>query len=246
MTNDRTVDFGRTKIPESEKTRRVSDVFSTVAERYDIMNDVMSLGTHRLLKRVFCDSTGIRRGYQVLDVAGGTGDIAKLLADVVRPTGNIVVLDVNESMVNVGRDRLINAGRAEVQFVVGEAESIPLPDVSFDAITMAFGLRNMTDKEQVLKECHRVLKPGGRLSILEFSKPKSRRLSRAFDTYQRFWPIAGHFIAGSSGPYRYLVESIEQHPTQEALLMLLEVAGFKNLKFENLFGGIVAIHQASR
>ncbi|MCY4143512.1 MAG: class I SAM-dependent methyltransferase [Gammaproteobacteria bacterium] len=242
----RTVIVDDTDNLASEKRRRVSEVFSQIAHRYDLMNDVMSLGTHRILKRVFCDSVGLRPGHKVLDVAGGTGDIARLLAPVVGPEGEVTVLDINESMVREGRNRLIDRGLAEVKFVIADAEQIPMDDQSFDAITVAFGIRNVSNKDKALRECHRVLKPNGRLAILEFSKPQSRRLDALFSVFRRTWPIAGHFVVGATEPYKYLVESIDQHPNQQAMLHLLEAAGFKGLKFENLLGGIAAIHQGLR
>lgn len=226
--------------------REVTEVFDSVAHRYDLMNDLMSLGTHRILKRIFCDSIGLRPGYSVLDIAGGTGDISRLISRIVEPTGSVMMLDVNETMLRIGRDRLIDKGRAEVQCVLGDAEAVPISDKSFDAVTVAFGIRNIAQKESALRECYRVLKPGGRLAILEFSKPKSRRLDALYRIYRRAWPLAGLFVVGNAQPYQYLVESIDEHPAQEAMLLLLEVAGFKNLKFENLLGGIVAIHQGTR
>lgn len=224
----------------------VTEVFDTVAHRYDLMNDLMSLGTHRILKRIFCDSIGLRPGSSVLDIAGGTGDISRLISRIVEPTGSVTLLDVNESMLRIGRDRLIDEGRAEVQFVLGDAEAMPISDQSFDTVTIAFGIRNITQKEKALHECYRVLKPGGRLAILEFSKPTSRRLDALYRIYRRTWPLAGLFVVGNAQPYEYLVKSIDAHPVQEAMLLLLEVAGFKDLKFENLLGGIVAIHQGTR
>ncbi len=231
---------------DNDDSRLVSEVFDAVAHRYDLMNDLMSLGTHRVMKRVFCDSIGLRPGHHVLDIAGGTGDISRLIASIVEPSGSVTMLDINESMLRLGRDRLIDEGRADVAFVLGNAEAIPLPDDSFNAVTIAFGIRNIARKETALLECHRVLKPGGRLAILEFSTPKSRRLNAMFRVYRRIWPITGLFVVGNAQPYEYLVKSIDQHPSQEAMLSLLEVAGFKDLKFENLLGGIVAIHQGIR
>ena len=230
----------------NENSRVVAEVFDTVAHRYDLMNDLMSLGTHRVLKRVFCDSIGLRPGHRVLDIAGGTGDITRLIAKIVETDGRVMMLDSNESMLRIGRDRLIDGGHAEVQFVLGNAESMPIPANSFDAVTIAFGIRNIARKESALLECNRILKPGGRLAILEFSTPKSRRLNALFRVYRRTWPLAGLFVVGNAQPYEYLVKSIDQHPSQEAMLSLLEVAGFKDLKFENLLGGIVAIHQGTR
>lgn len=230
----------------NENSRLVAEVFDTVAYRYDLMNDLMSLGTHRVLKRIFCDSIGLRPGFRVLDIAGGTGDITQLIAKIVEADGNVTMLDANESMLRLGRDRLIDGGHADVQFVLGNAEAMPIPPDSFDAVTIAFGIRNIARKESALLECFRVLKPGGRLAILEFSTPKSRRLNALFRIYRRTWPLAGLFVVGNAQPYEYLVRSIDQHPSQEAMLSLLEVAGFKDLKFENLLGGIVAIHQGTR
>ena len=241
--------FGNSKARaegSADASQRVAAVFDQVSSRYDLMNDLMSIGTHRILKRVFCESLGLRKGHRVLDVAGGTGDIARLICPIVSSEGSVTVLDSNESMVRVGRDRLIEKGFAEVPFVVADALAIPFDNSSFDCITMAFGIRNVVDKEQALAECRRVLKPGGRVAILEFSKPASRELDALFSIYRRTWPITGQIVVGSSEPYRYLVESIDQHPSQEAMLLLLEAAGFKNPSFDNLLGGIVAIHQGVR
>lgn len=231
---------------DNERSRLVSEVFNTVANRYDLMNDLMSLGMHRVLKRIFCDSIGLRPGHKVLDVAGGTGDITRLITRLVSPSGSVTMLDVNESMLRLGRDRLIDEGHAEVQLVLGDVEAIPTHDEQFDAVTIAFGIRNVTRKEVALRECYRVLKPEGRLAILEFSRPESRRLNALFRIYRRTWPFAGLFVVGNAQPYKYLVESIDQHPAQEAMLMMMELSGFKDLKFENLLGGIVAIHQGVR
>ncbi len=242
----KTVDFGHDDIPEHEKARRVGEVFDQVAERYDLMNDIMSFGTHRILKRIFRDSIGLRPGFDVLDLAGGTGDIAQLVKPIVGPTGSVTVLDLNDSMVRIGRDRLIDQGIADVNFIVGDAESIPLPDESMDGVTIAFGIRNVTHKEKALTECFRVLRNGGRVSILEFSRPESRRLRAMFSIFRRTWPLAGQLVVGTPSPYRYLVQSIDRHPSQQAMLQMLELAGFSELKFENLLGGIVAIHQGTR
>ncbi len=220
----------------------VNRVFDQVSKRYDLMNDLMSLGTHRILKRIFCESTSVHEGDDVLDVAGGTGDIAKLLVESVGDTGSVTVLDVNERMTVEGRDRLIEAGYAEVQFVVANVEAMPLPDHSYDCISMAFGIRNVADKQAALAECYRVLKAQGRLSILEFAHPTSPGLNSAFHSYRRLWPLLGSAVVGDTKPYEYLVSSIDTHTTQDELKALVEYAGFHYSQYDNLLGGIVAIH----
>ena len=242
MTQDR-VNFGHDIVEPDEKTRRVGNVFRTVAERYDVMNDLMSFGLHRLFKRIAIEASSLRPGSRVLDVAGGTGDLCALLADVVGREGQVILLDINESMTNVGRDKLINSGYAWVQSTVADAENLPFPDGYFDAITIAFGLRNMTNKDRALTECHRALKPGGTLVILEFSKTNHPVLKRAYRLYQQSWPIAGQLIAGDSAPYRYLIESIDVHPNQSELNCIIEQAGFHEVRYDNLLGGLVAIHR---
>ncbi|MFP6795759.1 MAG: class I SAM-dependent methyltransferase [Pseudomonadales bacterium] len=243
MNQDR-VNFGHDFVETDEKTRRVGNVFRTVADRYDVMNDVMSFGLHRIFKRIAIETTSLRPGSQVLDVAGGTGDLCALLADVVGRDGQVILLDINESMTKVGRDKLINSGYAWIQTAVADAEMLPFPDDYFDAITIAFGLRNMTNKDSALTECHRVLKPGGTLVILEFSKPKNPLLKTVYRLYQQSWPFAGQLIAGDSAPYRYLIESIDVHPNQSELNCILADAGFHGVRYENLLGGLVAIHRA--
>ncbi|MCY4657583.1 MAG: bifunctional demethylmenaquinone methyltransferase/2-methoxy-6-polyprenyl-1,4-benzoquinol methylase UbiE [Gammaproteobacteria bacterium] len=236
------VDFGHEQVSPEEKTQRVHEVFSRVANRYDAMNDIMSFGTHRLLKRVAMEYTALRKGQSALDVAGGTGDLALQLNQVTGTAGRVVLLDINESMVHVGRDRLIDKGNSDIEFVVADAEAIPFPADSFHAITLCFGLRNMTDKERALGELHRVLKPGGRIVILEFAKPRHSWLKNSFSLYQRLWPVFGQFVVGDSQPYKYLVESIEKHPSQSALKQMIVDTGFNNVDYDNLLGGIVAIH----
>ena len=245
MTEDR-VNFGHDFVEPDEKTRRVGNVFRTVANRYDIMNDVMSFGLHRIFKRIAIETTSLRPGSKVLDVAGGTGDLCELLANAVGHEGQVILADINESMTNVGRDKLIDSGYAWIQITVADAEKLPFPDSYFDAITIAFGLRNMTNKDSALTECHRVLKPGGILVILEFSKTNYPLLKRAYSFYQQSWPIAGQLIAGDSAPYRYLIESIDVHPNQLELKCIITDAGFREVRYENLLGGLVAIHRAEK
>lgn len=226
--------------------RFVKRVFDTVSTRYDLMNDLMSLGSHRFLKQVFLESTGIHRGHHVLDIAGGTGDIARLIAGRVGPEGSLTVLDMSEAMTKFGRNRQINAGYAATQFVLADAQSIPCRSETFDCVTIGFGIRNMDRIDQALTECHRVLKPGGQLSVLEFSQPELPQLNVLFDLYRRTWPIVGSLVVGDPLPYQYLVESIDRHPTQHAMQMLFEASDFKQCNYNNLLGGIVAIHTGKR
>ena len=230
----------------SPKAERVKQVFDTVVDRYDLMNDLMSLGSHRILKRVLVESCGIRSDSTVVDIAAGTGDIARLIAARVGSEGRVVMFDINETMLQLGRDKTIDSGYPHVTCVVGDAEALPFGDNTVDVITMGFGLRNMSDKETALRECHRVLKTGGRLVVLEFSTPSSRRLTKAFSVYRRLWPFLGQFVVGEASPYSYLVESIDRHPTQQALVMMFEAAGFRQVKYDNLLGGVVAMHQGIR
>ena len=238
----KSVDFGRQQVSPETKTEKVHEVFRTVASRYDAMNDLMSLGSHRLMKRIALEYTGLREGCMALDVAGGTGDVAKIMKCVVGNDGQVVLFDINEDMLRVGRDRLLDAGLAAIEPVVGDAEKMPFPNDSFHALTVCFGLRNMTDKDQALAEMHRVLKPAGRMVVLDFSKPERTWLSDSFALYRRLWPLLGHFVVGESQPYSYLIESIENHPTQPVLKQMIEDAGFREVYYENLLGGIVAIH----
>lgn len=232
-------------LPE-EKTARVGNVFDTVAQRYDVMNDVMSLGLHRLVKRIAIECTGTRAGDTVLDIAGGTGDMAVLLRRVVGSTGKVTLLDINQAMLRIGRDRLIDEGFADVTCVVGDGEQLPFADGSVDAITIGFGLRNMTNKETALRECRRILRDGRRLVIVEFSKPANPLVGTLNRFRELTLPVLGRIIVGQGFPYSYLTESIEQHPTQAALKLMLEDSGLKNVKYENLLGGIVAIHRGEK
>jgi demethylmenaquinone methyltransferase/2-methoxy-6-polyprenyl-1,4-benzoquinol methylase len=235
--------FGFEKVPLREKARRVRGVFDFVAERYDLMNDLMSGGLHRLWKRFAIEEARPRPGQVVLDLAGGTGDLARALARRVGEHGHVVLADINARMLERGRDRLIDEGiTGNVSFAQVDAEALPFRDASFDCITMAFGLRNVTDKTRALMSMHRVLKPGGRVLILEFSKPVEL-LRPAYDFYSfNVLPALGRWVAGDEASYRYLAESIRMHPDQRTLLSMMEAAGFERCRYENLTGGIVALH----
>lgn len=237
--------FGFETVAESEKNQRVGAVFDSVASRYDLMNDVMSFGAHRLWKRFAVELAGLRGGEHVLDVAGGTGDIARLLARKVSARGALVVTDINAAMLGVGRERLVDAGVVgNVTYVQADAERLPFPDDSFDCITIAFGLRNVTHKEAALASMRRVLKPGGRLLVLEFSKPRLPALEPAYDFYSfKVLPVLGKLIAGDEASYRYLAESIRMHPDQDTLKQMMQQAGLERCEYFNLSGGIVALHR---
>ncbi|MEM1228964.1 MAG: class I SAM-dependent methyltransferase [Pseudomonadota bacterium] len=238
------VDFGYRKVSPQEKTQLVGGVFSAVAQRYDVMNDFMSLGTHRLFKRMLVELSGARSGHRLLDLAGGTGDVAALLAGIAGPTGQVVLADRNADMMRVGRDRLLDRGHANVSFCQLNAEALPFPSDSFDAVTLAFGIRNFTSKANALRELRRVLKPGAALLVLEFSQPQGRALQAAYNGFQGLWPLVGRAVVGDPQPYRYLVESIRVHPDQKQLKLLMEDAGFARVSYHNLLGGIAAIHRA--
>ncbi|MEM9741615.1 MAG: class I SAM-dependent methyltransferase [Pseudomonadota bacterium] len=238
-----TTQFGHQQVTSEEKTVLVNEVFSSVAERYDIMNDLMSFGTHRLMKRMLIELSGARAGDRFLDLAGGTADVATLLAPILGRSGQIVLADRNLEMMLVGRERLHNAGHLNVALCQLVAEQLPFPDDTFDGVTLAFGLRNFTDKLTALKELVRVLKPGKRLLVLEFSKPRSPLLGAAYAGFQRLWPLAGRAVVGDAESYRYLVESIEVHPNQEQLKLLIEDAGFSEVTCDDLVGGVAAIHR---
>lgn len=240
--SDPKVYFGHDEVPAEEKTARVKTVFDTVANRYDLMNDIMSFGLHRVLKRIVVETTALRIGQRVLDVAGGTGDISRLLRRTVGTSGLVVNLDINVSMLSEGRNRDIDAGFLDIHHVVADGETLPFPDHYFHAITIGFGLRNIANRERALGEFQRVLQPGGRLVILDFSKPTNRALGMSFELFKRTWPLVGHFIAGSAQPYQYLVESIDTHPNQAVLSLMLTDNGFTEVHCDNLLGGIVALH----
>ena len=233
-----TTHFGFQDVPESQKAEKVAEVFHSVAARYDIMNDVLSGGMHRLWKRFTIELSGVRRGNKVLDIAGGTGDLARKFSSLVGPEGEVVLADINASMLKVGRDRLLDKGVANnISFVQADAEKLPFPDNHFDVVTIAFGLRNVTHKEDALRSMLRVLKPGGRLLVLEFSKPSNPLLSKFYDAY------SFKLITDDAESYRYLAESIRMHPDQDTLKAMMSDAGFERVTFHNMTGGIVALHR---
>ncbi len=240
----KTVDFGYEKVSPEEKSARVRGVFDSVAGNYDLMNDLMSGGLHRLWKRFALAQTGLRPGQRALDVASGTGDLGAGLARQVGKDGLAVLTDINREMLSRGRDRLIDRGlAAQVRFVIANAECLPFPDRSFDCVTIGFGLRNVTDKSAALAAMRRVLKPGGRLLVLEFSKPTLAALRPAYDVYSfSILPRLGSIVAGDAASYRYLAESIRMHPGQETLAAMIREAGFDDARWHNLAGGIVALH----
>ena len=242
---DKTTHFGFEQVDWRDKQRRVGAVFDSVADKYDIMNDVMSLGIHRLWKRFAIELSGVRKGQRVLDLAGGTGDLAARLAHLAGPEGEVVLADINGAMLAHGRARLLDQGiAANVRFVQANAECLPFPDNHFDCITIAFGLRNVTDKDAALRSMYRVLKPGGRLLVLEFSKPSVPGLAPLYDLYSfKLLPLMGKFIANDAESYKYLAESIRMHPDQATLRDMMLQAGFEDASYHNLSGGIVALHR---
>lgn len=244
-TDKDTTHFGYREVPVDEKADHVADVFHSVAGKYDVMNDLLSMGIHRIWKRFTIEVSGVRAGNQVLDVAGGTGDLTRYFSRLVGPTGNVILSDINSSMLNMGRDRLIDQGYTDnVDYVQANAECLPFADNSFDCITIAFGLRNVTDKDAALRSLTRVLKPGGRLLVLEFSKPKNPLLSKVYDAYSfNILPKLGKLVANDSESYRYLAESIRMHPDQETLKGMMEEAGLSQCSYHNMTGGIVALHR---
>ena len=223
----------------------MAGVFDSVAERYDLMNDLMSVGIHRLWKRFTIELSGVRRGDAVLDIAGGTGDLAAKFAPIVGSAGEVVLADINASMLRVGRDRLLDRGLpGSLHYVQADAQQLPFAEDHFDCITIAFGLRNVTDKARALSAMLRVLKPGGRLLVLEFSRPRNELLSKAYDAYSfNVIPVMGRLITGDSDSYRYLAESIRMHPDQEKLRDMMEDAGFARCDYHNMTGGVVAVHR---
>lgn len=241
-----TTHFGYRDVPTGDKQKLVGEVFTSVAKSYDLMNDLMSFGTHRLWKRFFVGTSGVRKGDRVLDLAGGTGDVAALLKPVVGDTGEVVVGDINAAMLSVGRDRMTDRGLVGgLRWAQLNAEKLPFPDASFDAVTMAFGLRNVTDKDQALADIHRVLKPGGRLLVLEFSRVQSKTFSKLYDFHSfNVLPKLGRLFAGDADSYQYLAESIRKHPDQATLKGMMEAAGFGKVEVRNLTNGVVAIHRA--
>lgn len=243
---NKTVDFGAEQVSPDEKTRRVGGVFDAVVHRYDAMNDILSLGTHRLFKRAAVEMARLRPGHRVLDLAGGTGDIAALAARQIGIDGRVVLADINRAMLASGRDRLLDNGIPNAACVQAKAEVLPFPDATFDAVLVAFGVRNFTDKEAGLREMHRVLRKGGVAVILEFAKVVSPLLSQAYNAFRSTWPAIGRVVTGTSAPYRYLVESIDRHPDQGAFRLMMEDAGFDHVEIHNLAAGAVAIHRGFR
>lgn len=243
--SDRKTHFGFREVPESTKDSLVADVFHSVAGKYDLMNDLMSLGIHRLWKQFAAEASGVRGGFRVLDVAGGTGDLAAKFAVRVGRRGQVVLADINESMLGVGRARLADRGIVgNVAFVQANAENLPFPEDYFDRVSIAFGLRNVTHIDRALCSMLRVLKPGGMLLVLEFSRPAVPGLNRLYDAYSfNVLPWLGRVIAQDEGSYRYLAESIRKHPDQETLKTMMEQAGFERVQYFNLSGGIVALHK---
>ncbi len=241
----KTTHFGYQTVNAEDKADKVAEVFHSVADKYDLMNDLMSGGIHRLWKRITIEMSGVRPGHKVLDIAGGTGDLAAKFSPIVGADGTVVLADINQSMLAVGRDRLIDRGICgNVGFSQADAQYLPFPDNTFNVVTIAFGLRNVTDKDMALRSMLRVLKPGGRLLVLEFSKPTSPVLSKLYDSYSfNVLPKLGNLFAKDAGSYQYLAESIRMHPDQLTLQSMMDSAGFANTDFHNMTGGIVALHR---
>ncbi|MDB4827465.1 bifunctional demethylmenaquinone methyltransferase/2-methoxy-6-polyprenyl-1,4-benzoquinol methylase UbiE [Gammaproteobacteria bacterium] len=248
MTSERATHFGFSEIDPAEKAGRVGEVFSSVASRYDLMNDLMSFGSHRLWKDLALARSGVREGHRVLDVAAGSGDMTMRFARQVGTSGQVVMTDINASMLACGRSRLLNEGLGvNVQMLLADAESLPFSGGQFDCVSIAFGLRNVTRIPKALASMSRLLKPGGRLVILEFSTPTSTLLSRAYDLFSfSVIPSMGKMMTGDEQSYQYLVESIRKHPNQQTLSAMMEEAGLEDVKHQNINGGIVAIHTGYR
>ena len=243
--SSKTTHFGFEEVAWQDKARRVRGVFDSVAPKYDLMNDLMSGGLHRIWKSFALSQTYLRPGQKALDVAGGTGDLTRGMAAQVGEQGLVVLSDINGSMLSHGRDRLIDAGIVQgVDYVQANAECLPFADSTFDCVTIGFGLRNVTDKDAALRSMYRILKQGGQLLILEFSHPTAPGLKPLYDTYSfKVLPVLGRLVANDEGSYRYLAESIRKHPDQETLLTMLRTAGFDQCRYHNLSGGIVALHR---
>jgi demethylmenaquinone methyltransferase/2-methoxy-6-polyprenyl-1,4-benzoquinol methylase len=238
----KTTHFGFETVDENEKAKKVAGVFTSVASKYDVMNDLMSVGLHRIWKRYAISISGVRSGQKVLDVAGGSADLSRLFLKAVGSSGQVVLTDINNAMLRVGRDRLLDEGMA-TPTTQCDAEHLPFPDNYFDCVSIAFGLRNVTHKEAALREMHRVIKPGGRVIVLEFSKV-AKPLEKAYDFYSfKLLPKMGQMIAGDADSYRYLAESIRMHPGQEELKQMMTDAGLQRVEYFNLTGGIVAVHR---
>lgn len=245
MSQDKTTHFGFEQVPEDEKSSRVREVFDSVASRYDLMNDLMSMGVHRLWKRQTLELSGVRRGQRVLDLAAGTGDLSARFSTLVGSSGAVVSSDINAAMLEQGRIRMADQGLiGNMQFVQANAEKLPFPDDYFDCVSIGFGLRNVTDKSTALAAMFRVLKPGGRLLVLEFSHPSNPAFKSFYDLYSfNILPKLGDLVTGDADSYRYLVESIRMHPDQESLKSMMENVGFERCSYFNQTGGVVAIHR---
>ena len=245
MSEDNKTQFGYREVDADAKAGLVANVFDSVASRYDLMNDLMSGGIHRIWKRFTIEVSAVRSGNSVLDIAGGTGDLSAKFSDLVGEKGEVVLADINASMLQVGRNKLLDQGyHGNLHYVQANAETLPFPDNHFDIVTIAFGLRNVTHKDLALKSMLRVLKPGGRLLVLEFSKPRNEIVSRAYDTYSfKILPMLGKLVAGDSDSYQYLAESIRVHPDQDTLKEMMEENGFVRCEYFNMTGGIVALHK---
>ncbi|MGB7649928.1 MAG: bifunctional demethylmenaquinone methyltransferase/2-methoxy-6-polyprenyl-1,4-benzoquinol methylase UbiE [Gallionella sp.] len=238
----KTTHFGFETVDETEKAKKVAGVFTSVASKYDVMNDLMSAGLHRIWKRYAVSVSGVRTGQKVLDVAGGSADLSRLFLKAVGSSGQVVLTDINNAMLRVGRDRLLDEGIA-TPTTQCDAEHLPFPDNYFDCVSIAFGLRNVTHKEAALREMHRVIKPGGRVIVLEFSKV-AKPLEKAYDFYSfKLLPKMGQMIAGDADSYRYLAESIRMHPGQEELKQMMTDAGLERVEYFNLTSGVVAVHR---
>lgn len=245
MSEEKTTHFGYKTVASGDKQAMVANVFHSVAAKYDVMNDLMSFGVHRLWKRITIDMSGVRPGDSVLDLAGGTGDLTRKFSKIVGPQGSVILADINSSMLEVGRERLTDQGYVgNIEYVQANAECLPFADNSFDVITIAFGLRNVTDKDAALRSMTRCLKPGGRLLVLEFSKPTNPLMSKAYDLYSfTALPFMGKLVANDSESYKYLAESIRMHPDQETLKGMMENAGLVRVNYHNLTNGVVALHR---
>ena len=238
----KTTHFGFKTVDEEEKAKHVAGVFTSVASKYDVMNDLMSAGLHRLWKRFAIEISGVRTGQRVLDVAGGSADLSRLFLKKVGDSGQVVLTDINNAMLRVGRDRLLDGGFS-TPAAQCDAEHLPFPDNYFDCVSIAFGLRNVTHKDAALREMYRVIKPGGRVIVLEFSKV-AKPLEKAYDLYSfKLLPKMGELIAGDAESYRYLAESIRMHPGQEELKTMMEEAGLERVEYFNMTGGVVAVHR---
>ena len=236
--------FGSHQVPRSKKAALVADVFHSVANRYDLMNDLMSLGTHRVMKSMAANATRARKGHVILDLAGGTGDLTRLLSEYVGKTGRVCLCDINGRMLKEGRDRLLNQGiAANVSYIQADGERLPFPRELFNSVIIGFGLRNFTSKETALAAIFECLKPKGRIVILEFSKPQNKMLRSTYNSFTSLWPKLGKAITGNEASYRYLVESIQVHPDQAKLSEMIETAGFDQVHYQNILNGIVSIHE---